>query len=97
MIIINGGTAGRGKARKVLLLTEEKGNFVMQYGQYHGKGLFLRFSYWDSAMSMQAVCTHFSHKSHKTAGSLSLTSLIHILERCSEINIFSAGTDDKFS
>ena len=54
-----------------LLLTEEKGNSVMQSRQYHGKGLLLRFSYIFSysPIPMQAVCTHFSHKLHITAGS----------------------------
>ena len=71
-----------------LLLIEEKGNSVMKYGQYHGKGLFLRFLYWVSLMSMLTVCILFSHKSHKTAGSMSLTSFIHILQGRSEKDIF---------
>ena len=52
----------RARLWRSLLLTEEKENSVMEYRQYHGKGLFLRFSYWVSPVAMQAVCTHFSHK-----------------------------------
>ena len=48
-------------------------------------------------MPMQDVFTHFSHKSHNTAGSLPLTSLIQILQRYFEKNIFSTGMDGKLS
>ena len=39
-------------------------------------------------MPMQSACIQFSHKSHKTAESMSLISFIHILQGCSEKGIF---------
>ena len=61
------------------MVDRKKWNSVMQYGQYHAKGLFWRFLYWFSPVPMQTVCTQFLHKLQKNPESVSLALFIQIL------------------
>ena len=66
------GSLEKARLYESLWLIEKKGNYLMQYKQYNGKGHFLRFLYWVSPMPMETACIQFSCKVHKSSGSVSL-------------------------
>ena len=72
------------KYLKVFLFDCEEGKLHDVIGIVNDKGLSFRCLYCVSSMLAHSVCIYFSHRSHKTAESVSLTSLLLILEKYSE-------------